>query len=83
MFYYFLLGIIVGLLFSILDFVILIYFRRTIEQKSKIIETQIANAGPRPQGYVIEPEDEADEFRAEVIEQNQKEGKDTRLQDLL
>ena len=79
----FILGFIVGLLFAILDFVLLAYFRRNIEQKLTIVEKQIANAGPRPQGFIIEPEDEVNDWREEQIEKNRQQGKDTRLEDLI
>ena len=72
-----------GLLLSILNFILLAYFRKSIEPKLTIIEKQIANAGPRPQGFIIEPEDEVNDWREEQIEKNRQQGKDTRLEDLI
>lgn len=78
----FLLGTIVGLLVSILILVSLMFFRRTIEQKSTILEAQIGNMGPRPRGLIIEPEDEAELTRQQIIDRNRKNGRDTHISEL-
>lgn len=79
---YFFLGIITGLLIAILIVVTLTYFRRVIEQKTTIIEKQIENLGPRPSGFLIEPESPAEEARRQIIARNSKEGKSTKLSEL-
>lgn len=79
----FILGVIVGLIIAILIFAILAFLRLSIERRVKIIQTLLENTGPRPQGYVIEPEDETDIIRKNIIEKNRKEGKDTRIEDLM
>ena len=58
------------------------FFRAGIEKRIKIIETQLGQAGPKPKGYIFEPEEDIEQARRELIEKNKKEGKDTPLQDL-
>lgn len=77
-----LLGVIIGLLVSILILVSLMFFRRTIEQKSVILEAQMSNVGPRPRGMVIEPEDDAELTRQQIIDRNRKNGRDTHISEL-
>ncbi|KKQ80090.1 MAG: hypothetical protein UT01_C0020G0007, partial [Candidatus Daviesbacteria bacterium GW2011_GWA1_38_7] len=48
-----------------------------------VIEKQVMNAGPRPKGFIIEPESEADEVRAEIKKKNNKLGRDTKLEELI
>jgi len=79
----FALGIIIGFLTATLIVTVLVYFRRPIEQKTKVIETAIGNAGPRPRGFIFNPMSEADEVREKIIEKNKKEGRDTPIKDLL
>ncbi len=78
----FALGYIAGLVTSVLVVATLAYFRRVIEHKTEIIEKQIDIVGPRPRGYIVEPDDEADEIRRHVIELNRRQGRDTRLEEL-
>lgn len=75
-------GFIAGVAVSILNLLILTFFRSRIERKVTVIETQIANAGPRPKGFIVEPEDDADEIRRDVIEKNRRAGRDTKLSEL-
>ena len=77
------LGIITGLLFSILVAVMLVYFKNPIMKYTNIIEKQIANKGPIPKGFIFDPPDEADEFRQNIINENDKAGRDTKISDLL
>lgn len=78
----FLFGFLSGLLIAILVIVMLTYFRRVIEQKSIIIEKQIDRFSPRPKGFLIEPESEADIARKRIIEKNNQEGRSTKLSEL-
>jgi len=78
----FALGIIVGMLVLLAVICTLIYFRTSIEYRTKIIETRIQQAGPRPKGFVMEPESDADEFRRNIIADNRKMGRDTKLSEL-
>lgn len=77
------LGIITGLIVAAMIFAILAFFRAGIEKRVKIIETVLGNAGPRPRGYIFEPEDETDELRGSIIERNKREGKDTPISELM
>lgn len=80
---YFILGIITGFLIAILIVAVLTYFRRLIEHKTVVIEKMIENAGPRPKGFIIEPDSDAEQSRARIIEENKRQGRDTKLEDLL
>lgn len=77
------LGIIIGILISLLVVVTLTYFRRVIENKITIVEKQIELKGPKPKGYIIEPEDEMDEARADIIAKNSARGRKTTTEDLM
>ena len=79
----FILGFITGIIMAILVFTILAYFRAGIEQRIKIIETQLGNSGPQKRGAIYLPEDEAELSRQEIIAENKKKGKDTKLSDLI
>ena len=76
-------GIVIGILDSIVVFVLMAYFRRTIEYKTTIIEKQIESKGPRPKGFIIEPLSEADEVREKIIRKNRKLGRDTKIEELV
>ena len=78
----FALGIIVGLLISILIMAILSYFKKPIERNLKFVSDRLENAGPRPRGMIIEPDSDADEVRNQVIKNNRKLGKDTPISEL-
>ena len=77
------LGIILGLLIAILIVATLTYFRRVIEHKVEITGKQIEAKGPKPKGFIIEAESDADEARNEIIKNNKRLGRDTPLQDLM
>ena len=78
----FIIGYIIGILTAILIFMILAYFRASIEQRIKIIEKQMWNAGPKPKGAILLPEDDAEIARREIIEKNRAVGKDTHIDEL-
>lgn len=78
----FILGFIVGLLFAILVLLALIYFKRPIETKLQVIEKQVALKGPRPKGFIIEPQTEAERVREAIIERNRRVGRDTPISEL-
>jgi len=79
----FALGYAIGLLTAIFIMVVLTYYRRIIEHKINIVEKTIENKGPRPQGFIVEPMEESEIVRQEIIEKNRKSGRDTRLEELL
>jgi len=77
------LGIIIGIVVSILIVLTMTFFRAGIEKRIKILETRVENYGPKPKGFVFEAPDEADEIREEIIQQNREKGRDTPLSDLI
>ncbi len=79
----FIIGYILGILTSILIFTILAYFRAGIEQRIKVIEKQLGNAGPQQRGAIIMPEEDAEIARKEHIKRNRALGKDTRISELM
>jgi hypothetical protein len=78
----FALGVIIGILVSVLIVVTVAYFKKPIEHFTKVIEKQIEIHGPRPKGFLIEPDSEADVERQKLIERNNALGKDTKLSEL-
>lgn len=79
----FLLGYLAGLITATFIMVVLVYFRRVIEQKMTVIEKNIENAGPRQQGFIIEPMTDSEAVRNEILETNRKNGIDTKIEDLI
>lgn len=79
----FVLGYIAGIATATLIVATLAYFRRVVEHKVTVIEKFIDSKAPRPEGFIIEPQSEADEVREKIIEENRRHGKDTKLSDLV
>lgn len=80
---FFVLGVIVGLLIAALVIATVIFFKKSVEVHVSRAVRQIEQAGPRPRGFVFEPENEAEERRQEIIAENQKAGRDTKVSDLI
>ena len=76
-------GIIIGLCISILVFVVLCFFKKSIIKKVEKTQTFIEQKSPDMSGAIFPPIDEAEEARAEHIENNKKQGKDTPLSELM
>lgn len=76
-------GIIIGLLLAVLFVATLAYFKKTVERHIERIVKVAETAGPQPRGFIVEPDDEATEARQEIIEKNKRQGKDTKLSELL
>jgi len=79
---YFILGYIVGLLTAILIFIILVYFKVSIEKRVKVLQTKLTELGPKSKGAIFMPEDENERIRRKHIEQNKADGRDTLLEEL-
>ena len=77
-----LIGIIIGILISILVVATLTFFRRILEKQITIIEKQVDLKAPKPKGYIIEPPEEIDEMRSDIIKRNRGSGRDTPISDL-
>jgi hypothetical protein len=75
-------GIIIGILLSILVVLTLTFFRSAVEQRIKILETTISGIGPKPKGFIHIPEEDAEIKRQEILAKNKKLGVDTPLADL-
>jgi len=76
-------GIIVGFLVAMLVIVVLVFFRRIVEQKAVVFENKISSLGPQPKGFIFIPPDDAEAARQEIIEKNRALGKDTKLSELI
>lgn len=79
----FTLGVLTGITISILIVLVLMYLRRPIEQRITTLHNAIGSFAPRPHGYIIEPDDEAEATRKEIIARNKKMGRATKLEELL
>lgn len=75
----FILGIIIGLLISVILLLGLIYFKAPVEKEIKIISNKVIG---KSKGAIIEAESEIEAFQNDVIEKNSSEGKSTRIEDL-
>lgn len=78
----FALGYLCGLVTAALVVAALAYFKSPIEQVLKTTQKTLENAGPRPKGYLFEPEDEADIARQEIVAANAARGRDTPISEL-
>ncbi len=79
----FALGFIAGLIIATLIVATLTYFRRVIEHKVTIIEKQIESVGPKPHGFLIQAESDADRARARIKFHNDAAGRPTKLSELI
>jgi hypothetical protein len=82
---WFILGYIAGLVTATLIVATLVYFKKIIEEKIKVVGQAIERNAPVPgakKGFIFEP-DEVAERRETIIEENRKQGKGTKLSDLL
>ena len=79
----FVLGCLTGLLTGAFVLLVLIYFRSSVQERVMVIERKIQAAGPKPQGFIIEQEAEADIARREIIEKNKAQGKSTNISELV
>lgn len=78
----FIAGFITGILIAILFILTLVFFKHKVEKVITIVEEKVSSAGPKPEGFIILPEDEAEEARQEIIARNKRSGRDTPLSDL-
>lgn len=78
----FALGFVAGVAMSAFVAAVLAYFRHPIVAAMATTETKLANAGPRPRGFVYEPPSEADLAREEIVRKNAEQGRDTPISEL-
>lgn len=80
----FLLGFLCGFIFFGTSYAIVFYHRTKIGKVIDKIEDKIDRAsGNKQRGFIIEPDSDADEARAEIIARNRAEGKDTKFEELI
>ena len=79
----FIFGLLGGWISAILILIAILFFRRVIEHQLTLVEKQVGIMGPRPKGFIVEPQTDADEIRREIIEKNRRQGRDTKLSELL
>lgn len=80
---HFILGLITGILLSILVVAALTYFKSAVERKIALVERLVESKGPKPKGFLFDPPSEADEMREKIIEENDRKGVDTKISDLI
>lgn len=78
----FALGYICGITSACLIVAVLVFFKNPIERIVEVTKVKIESVGPRPKGFVFEPEDEAEEIRQGIIAKNSAEGRDTPISEL-
>ena len=76
------LGVIVGLLLSLLVVTTLTFFKTSIVRKVNVAQRAISNAGPKPKGQIYLPDDDATVARKEIIKKNNEIGRDTPISEL-
>lgn len=79
----FALGFLAGVATCAFIATVLAYFRRPIIQMLGTVETKLANAGPRPKGFIYEPPSDAALAREEIVRANAEQGKDTPIAELM
>ena len=73
-------GVITGLVVALFLAVVVTAGRKPIERGLARAERAVS---PPPKGYIFDAPDQAEELRREHIEKNSREGKDTKLSELL
>lgn len=78
----FTLGLVAGIALSIMVVMVMLFFRVPLERSVTIVEKRMKSVGPRPKGFIVMPDSEAEESRQRIIAENDEKGKDTRLEEL-
>lgn len=79
----FALGYLLGFLVATLIVVVLTFFKKGVITHVERAERYLSSKGPQQRGFIVEPDDEADETRERIIEENRRKGQDTPLSDLM
>lgn len=77
-----LIGYVAGIATAVLVIAAVAFFKTPIERAVDAVAVKLHQAGPRPRGYVFEPEDEADVARGKIISRNAALGRDTPIAEL-
>lgn len=75
-------GIAIGLLIAILIFVILTFFYKPITGTLITLQDRVMKMNT-PKGFIVEPQDDKDYLREEIIKKNKSKGLDTPIDSLL
>lgn len=78
-----LLGYIAGLVTAALVAATLAYFKSPIQRMVESTKQSLENAGPRPRGFIFEPENETELARKKIVAKNSEQGKDTPISELM
>lgn len=78
----FALGYVTGMMTAMLVVGALAYFKSPVERVLRNVQVTLGNAGPRPRGFLLEPDDEATIAREEIVARNTEQGKDTNISEL-
>jgi len=79
----FAIGFVAGIAISALAFVVLAYFRSPLERVASVAQRNLSNIGPRPRGFIVNPETDAEAVRRGIVERNSREGRDTPVSELI
>ena len=77
----FFLGVLVGILFSMLNVVILISLKDPIERRLRVMYELLPRV--KEKGDVIEPESDIEIAQNRIIEENKKRGRDTNVSEII
>lgn len=75
-------GYLAGLLTAVLVLLTLVFFKSQVQQITKVVQTKVEQAGPRPKGDIFIPQGAANEAREEIIKKNREAGRDTPIEEL-
>ena len=79
---FFILGFLAGMTFSILVVLTIVFLKHKVERITTVIEKQVSSKGPRPKGFIVEPESDGQRARQAIIDHNQRMGRSTPISDL-
>lgn len=74
----FILGVIIGILLSVLEMIVVLYFRRQMGTIISSVEKKITSA----KGFIVEPKSDSEYARESIIRRNKSLGIDTKLSEL-
>lgn len=76
------LGIIIGMLIAVICMLTEIFFRNKKSGIASILEDIDKKLKPKNKAYIIMPKNEEEEAREKIIKNNEKTGRDTRLEEI-
>lgn len=79
----FALGFIAGVLVCAIILIVALFFRKPLERIIEPVTKAIEVAGPRPRGFLIEPESDQEEAVRKHVQRNARLGRDTPISELI